>query len=98
MSELKSKKMKSSKLLIIFKILFVLFLLLLVLTLSGLTAFYALTRDLPGIDALKDYRPSIASRVYDANDELLEEFFLEDRKIIKISQYFPCHVQKRGSG
>ncbi|MEN6507236.1 MAG: PBP1A family penicillin-binding protein [Smithella sp.] len=86
MSELKRKKKKSSKLLIFFKILFVLFLLLSVLTLGGLTAFYALTRDLPGIDALKDYRPSIASRVYDANDELLEEFFLEDRKIIKISE------------
>jgi penicillin-binding protein 1A len=86
MSELKRKKKKSSKLLIFFKILFVLFLLLLMVTISGLTAYYALTRDLPGIDALKDYRPSIASCVYDANDVLLEEFFLEDRKIIPISE------------
>jgi penicillin-binding protein 1A len=48
-------------------------------------AFNELTRDLPGIDALKDYRPSIASRVYDENDELIDEFFLEDRKLVNIS-------------
>ena len=86
MSELRRKKKKSSKLLIFFKILFVFFLLLLVLAVGGYTTYYTFTRDLPGIDALKDYRPSIASKVYDANDELLEEFFLEDRKIIPISE------------
>jgi len=32
---------------------------------------------------LKDYRPSIATRVYDDHNELIDEFFLEDRKIIK---------------
>ena len=41
--------------------------------------------DLPGIATLKDYRPSIASRVYDDNNELIDEFFLEDRKIVKIN-------------
>jgi penicillin-binding protein 1A len=44
-----------------------------------------MTLDLPGLDALKDYRPSIASSVYDENNELIDEFFLEDRKVIKIT-------------
>ncbi len=35
--------------------------------------------------ALKDFRPSIATRVYGDNNELIDEFFLEDRKLIKIS-------------
>ncbi|PKN71252.1 MAG: penicillin-binding protein [Deltaproteobacteria bacterium HGW-Deltaproteobacteria-12] len=52
---------------------------------AGAAAYYLLTMDLPGIDALKDYRPSIASRVYDDNNELIDEFFLEDRKIVKLA-------------
>ena len=48
----------------------------LLVTVGGTITYYALTLDLPGIDALKDYRPSIASRVYDDNNELIDEFFL----------------------
>ena len=57
----------------------------LLVTVGGAVAYYALTVDLPGIDALKDYRPSIASRVYDDNNELIDEFFLEDRKVVRIA-------------
>jgi penicillin-binding protein 1A len=53
---------------------------------GGTAAYYVMTLDLPGIDALKDYRPSIASRVFDENNELIDEFFLEDRKLVKISE------------
>jgi len=48
--------------------------------------YYILLKELPSIAALKDYRPSIATRVYADNDELIDEFFLEDRKVIKISE------------
>jgi penicillin-binding protein 1A len=48
--------------------------------------FYLLLMELPSIAALKDFRPSIATRVYDDNNELIDEFFLEDRKIIKLSE------------
>jgi penicillin-binding protein 1A len=58
----------------------------LVLMVAGVLGFYAFTMDLPGIDALKDYRPSISSRVYDNNNELIDEFFLEDRKLVKIAE------------
>ncbi|MBP7016504.1 MAG: PBP1A family penicillin-binding protein [Deltaproteobacteria bacterium] len=56
------------------------------MTVFGVIGFYAFTMDLPGIDALKDYRPSISSRVYDDKNELIDEFFLEDRKLIKIKE------------
>ncbi len=59
---------------------------ILVMTVSGVIGFYAFTMDLPGIDALKDYRPSISSRVYDDKNALIDEFFLEDRKLIKIKE------------
>jgi len=45
--------------------------------------YYVLLKELPSVAALKDYRPSIATRVYDDNNELIDEFFLEDRKIIR---------------
>jgi penicillin-binding protein 1A len=45
--------------------------------------YYLLLKELPSIAALKDYRPSITTRVYSDNNELIDEFFLEDRKVIK---------------
>ncbi|MGV8057961.1 MAG: penicillin-binding protein 1A [Smithellaceae bacterium] len=79
----KNKKKHRSKL---FFVSLGLAVLLLFSIVAGIAVYYILTMDLPGIDALKDYRPSIASRVYDDNNELIDEFFLEDRKIIKIDE------------
>jgi penicillin-binding protein 1A len=45
--------------------------------------YFLLLKELPSIAALKDYRPSITTRVYADNGELIDEFFLEDRKVIK---------------
>lgn len=58
----------------------------LVLVAFSAVGYYAFTMDLPGIDALKDYRPSISSRVYDDKNELVDEFFLEDRKLVKLAE------------
>ncbi len=69
----------------ILKFLFIVLFLLLLITVGGTVTYYVMTMDLPGIDALKDYRPSIASRVLDENNELIDEFFLEDRKMVKIA-------------
>ena len=69
----------------IIKILFAFIFIVLLVTVGGTVTYYVMTLDLPGIDALKDYRPSIASSVYDENDELIDEFFMEDRKVIKIN-------------
>ncbi len=48
--------------------------------------YYVLLKELPSIAALKDYRPSITTRVYADNGELIDEFFLEDRKVIKYEE------------
>ena len=77
------KGKKNSK---IVAMLFGLIVLILAVTIGGTITYYALTIDLPGIDALKDYRPSIASSVYDDNNELIDDFFLEDRKVVKIAE------------
>ena len=60
--------------------------LILVVTIGGTIIYYALTIDLPEIDTLKDYRPSISSSVYDDNNELIDDFFLEDRKIVNMAE------------
>jgi len=77
---------QSVKLSKILKVFFVAVFIILLITVGGTVTYYVMTLDLPGIDALKDYRPSIASRVFDENDELIDEFFLEDRKMVKISE------------
>lgn len=48
--------------------------------------YYVLLKELPSIAALKDYRPSITTRVYADNNELIDEFFLEDRKVVKYEE------------
>lgn len=44
---------------------------------------YILNRDLPSISSLKDYRPSIITRVYADKNDLIDQFYLEDRKLIQ---------------
>lgn len=61
------------------------FLLSLMLAAGGLFI-YLILSDLPTVATLKDYRPSVATRVYADNNELIHEFFLENRKVIPISQ------------
>ena len=58
---------------------------ILVLSVTGTVIYYAATLDLPTVETLKDYRPSIASTVYDDNNEVVDQFFLEDRKIVDIN-------------
>jgi penicillin-binding protein 1A len=49
-------------------------------------AFLALTRDLPQIKSLESYKPSAITRVYSADQVLLEELFVEKRDPIPLSQ------------
>jgi penicillin-binding protein 1A len=52
---------------------------------SGAGFLYYIVRGLPSIASLKDYRPSIITRVYSDNNELIDEFYLEDRKVIRVT-------------
>jgi penicillin-binding protein 1A len=56
--------------------------------LSGATvgAFFALTRDLPQIRELENFKPSAVTRVYSADQVLLAELFLEKRTPVPIDQ------------
>ncbi|TFH67115.1 MAG: hypothetical protein E4G90_00045 [Gemmatimonadales bacterium] len=53
--------------------------------LGGAGFIYFLVGGLPSISSLKDYRPSIITRVYADNDQLIDEFYLEDRKVVRIT-------------
>jgi len=48
--------------------------------------YYLFFADVPSVATLKDYRPNITTRVYSDQNELIEEFFLEDRKIVNIKE------------
>lgn len=75
---------KSSRRSLLGIIMVVILLLFVTTALAGTSLFYfILLKELPSIAALKDYRPSITTRVYADNNELIDEFFLEDRKVIK---------------
>ncbi|MCP4746038.1 MAG: penicillin-binding protein 1A [Desulfobacteraceae bacterium] len=56
--------------------------------LSGITAgaFTLLTKDLPQIQELENYKPSAATRVYSVEQELIGEFYLERRTPITLDQ------------
>jgi penicillin-binding protein 1A len=77
-------KRKAGNLASLFNIFLLSIICVLVFVIAGTIVYYSFTMDLPGIDALKDYRPSISSRVYDDKNQLIDEFFLEDRKLIRI--------------
>jgi penicillin-binding protein 1A len=47
---------------------------------------YMILRDLPDIHTLKDYRPSITTRIYADDGRLIDEFFIEDRRYISIDR------------
>jgi len=82
----KTDKPKSATRRLLRKSLYAVFFLFILGILAGSSfLYYVLLKEIPGIAALKDYRPSIASRVYADNNELIDEFFAEDRKLIKVA-------------
>lgn len=82
MRKRKSRKRKSRR-----GLLTTLFLMAMVILLVVVVAvYYVFFADIPSIATLKDYRPNIASRLYSDDNTLIDEFFLEDRKIVHISE------------
>ncbi|MBN2284701.1 MAG: PBP1A family penicillin-binding protein [Deltaproteobacteria bacterium] len=61
--------------------------LLFILGAGGISLFlYTIVNELPSIASLKDYRPSIITRVYASKGELIDEFYLEDRKVVRVGE------------
>jgi penicillin-binding protein 1A len=68
------------------KIAFSALVLTIIASLGVIYFFYSLVDELPSIASLKDYRPSIITRVYADNNELIDEFYLEDRKVVRVTE------------
>ena len=46
--------------------------------------FYAASKDLPSVKALREYTPSIVTRVYSDDDRLIGEFYIEKRVVVPL--------------
>ena len=67
-------------------LLFNLSLILTAVLIGGLVGFLLFSVwDLPEVETLEEYKPSITSRVYSNSNELLEEFFVENRTPVAFS-------------
>jgi 1A family penicillin-binding protein len=56
---------------------------------AGVAAFWVLTilpRSLPSVTQLESFEPSVGSKIYDENDELLTEFHVERRIFVQLGQ------------
>jgi len=68
------------------KIFLAAFFLFIVIALAGSGFLYFTIKNLPSIASLKDYRPSIITRIYSDDNRLIDQFYLEDRKVISVAQ------------
>jgi len=84
-SEKDIRKRRTKKGSIIKKIFFYALILSLAAVLAGGIFLYSLVDDLPSIASLKDYRPSIITKVYANDGQLIDEFYLEDRKVVQVT-------------
>lgn len=48
--------------------------------------YFKYSRDLPDVRALKDYRPSLITRVFSNTDELIAEFYIEKRILVPLKE------------
>ena len=53
---------------------------------TAISILWMVTRDLPTIDSFQDYQPSLVSRVYADNGEIIGQFFIERRLYTPIDQ------------
>lgn len=79
-----SKKARRSQ---IFKRIFLSILVLFPFVIAAFGVYiFMIIRELPDVHSLKDYRPSITTRIYGDGNQLIDEFFIEDRRLIAISK------------
>ncbi|RMF87813.1 MAG: hypothetical protein D6736_12005, partial [Nitrospinota bacterium] len=60
---------------------------------AGFLLYRHYTADLPDITLLKEYQPSLVTKVYTDNDELLAEFYVEKRILVPLSRIPPILQQ-----
>ncbi len=82
----RSKKKEKSLYLSFFMWIFILFLLAIIAGCAAITAgFFYLSRDLPQINTLSDYRPAIVTNVFSDDGRKIGEFYKERRIVIPLS-------------
>ena len=53
--------------------------------------------DIPSVDKLDEYTPSLTTYVYDINNQVIAEFSVEKRAILPLSK-IPVDMQNAGTG
>ncbi len=83
----REKKNKSNVFVVIFKWLTILGFLVMLSGVAGLAGLYLyISRDLPKINSLEDYRPSIVSSVFSDDGTKIGEFYKERRIVVPLSE------------
>ena len=62
---------------------------------AGVSAFWVLTilpRSLPSVTQLESFEPSVGSKIYDENDELITEFHVERRIFMQLG-----HIDRKST-
>lgn len=86
-----AKRKKSKK-----KLLLITLSLILIFSLPAvciLAPYFYFSYGLPRISSLKDYRPSLVTEVYSSQGELIGEFFIEKRYLVKLSDISPIFIE-----
>ena len=94
------KKMTLSRLILtrikksrIFKKIFIGILILsIAIFVGGVGYFVFLIVNSPSVETLKDYRPNTITRVYSDKNEIIETFYMEDRRIISVRDVPPVVI------
>ena len=62
-------------------------------TVAGVIAYRTLTKNLPQLAELENYQPSLVTKIYARDGELLADFFIEKRFLVPL-QEIPLHVRQ----
>jgi len=60
-------------------------------TVFGVAAYFYFTHDLPSVETLRNYKPSICTRVYSEEGEVIGEFSYERREVVSLDR-IPNHL------
>lgn len=77
-------------------IIFIIFFFISLLVGGGLTAagiFYIVSKDLPSVESLREYTPSLVTRVWSDDNRLIGEFYVEKRVLVP-SRSIPLHLKQ----
>ena len=57
----------------------------------GMASYFYYTHDLPSIETLKNYKPSVVTKIFSEEGEVIGEFFYEKREVVSLDRV-PNHL------